>query len=96
MCQLCPISTLATSARWPKPLEPSIADLSFLITCIHTQHAAWKKAETSNMDVDNAQRSALLSLLRTLSGALTSLGHERGAWYVNENNPISWSRFGRP
>jgi len=81
MCQLCPISALATSARWPKPLESSIADLSFLVTCIHTQHVAWKKAEATDTDVDNA-RGALLSLLRDLSGALTSLGHERSAWYV--------------
>ena len=83
MCQLCSISTLATSARWPKPLESSISDLSFLITCIHTQHVAWKKAEATNTDTDNA-RGALISLLRTLSGALTSLRHERTAWWKSK------------
>lgn len=83
MCQLCSISTLATG-RWPKPLESSISDLSFLITCIHSQHEAWKKAEgtaaVTNTNT-NEERAALLSLLRTLSGTLTSLGHERSAWW---------------
>ena len=87
MCQLCSISTLATSARWPKPLESSISDLSFLITCIHSQHEAWKKAEgtaaVTNTNT-NEERAALLSLLRTLSGTLTSLGHERSAWWKSK------------
>lgn len=80
MCQLCSISTLATG-RWPKRLESSISDLSFLISCIHSQHEAWKKAEdTTTTTNTNEERGALLSLLRTLSDTLTSLGHERSAW----------------
>lgn len=83
MCQLCPISTLAT-ARWPKPLESSITDLTFLISCIHTQHVAWKKAEAeASVNIEN-ERTALLSLLRTLSGTLTSLSHERRAWWQSK------------
>jgi hypothetical protein len=45
MCQICTITTLSTSARWPKPLESCIADLHFLITCVHDQHAAWEKQQ---------------------------------------------------
>ena len=78
MCQLCSITTLASSARWPKPLEPSISDLNFLIICVHDQHEAWKKSENADTC------KALLSLLRTLSGALTSLGHERSAWWKSK------------
>lgn len=37
MCQLCAIKTLNTSARWPKPLEPSVKDLNFLIDIIHEE-----------------------------------------------------------
>jgi len=84
MCQLCPISTVAATGRWPKPLESSISDLNFLITCIHSQHEAWKKAEGTTTGTNtntNEERAALLSLLRTLSGTLTSLGHERIAWW---------------
>ena len=91
MCQFCSISTLATSARWPKPLESSISALGFLITCIHSQHEAWKKAEDTTTVTNtntNEERGALLSLLRTLSGTLTSLGHERSAWWRSKTPMI--------
>lgn len=90
MCQLCSISALATG-RWPKPLESSISDLSFLTTCIHSQHEAWKKAECTTTITNtntNEERGPLLSLLRTLSGTLTSLGHERSAWWRSKTPMI--------
>lgn len=78
MCQVCtPISTLASSTRWPKPLEPSIADLNFLLTCIHCQHERWKAKSNSSNDND---LNALLSLIRDLCALLTSLDHGRTAW----------------
>lgn len=112
MCQLCPISHLATSARWPKPLEPSIADLTFLITCIHDEHEKWKSATTStnastntntNTSTQNTSTSttttnpasshtALLPLLRDLSAALTSLTHERAAWWKSKTPLIKQLR----
>jgi hypothetical protein len=54
MCQICTITTLSTSARWPKPLGSSIADLHFLITCVHDQHAAWEKQQKSLTATDTA------------------------------------------
>lgn len=41
MCQLCSIPTLASSVRWPKPLESSITDLDFLVEYAHDQHKTW-------------------------------------------------------
>jgi hypothetical protein len=107
MCQICTITTLSTSARWPKPLGSSIADLHFLITCVHDQHAAWEKQQKSLTATDtantlspnttaalttsynsttttNTQTTTLLSLLRTLSASLTSLEHERAAWWKSK------------
>jgi hypothetical protein len=96
MCQICTITTLSTSARWPKPLEPCIADLHFLITCVHDKHAAWEKQQKSLTSTrtsstsattttnTNAQTKPLLSLLRTLSASLTSLEHERAAWWKSK------------
>jgi hypothetical protein len=101
MCQICTITTLSTSARWPKPLEPSISDLHFLITCIHDHHAAWEKQQktltatntTTTLTTSynsttttnaNTQTKPLLSLLRTLSASLTSLEHERAAWWKSK------------
>jgi hypothetical protein len=106
MCQICTITTLSTSARWPKPLEPSISDLHFLITCIHDHHAAWEKQQktltatntTTTLTTSynsttttnaNTQTKPLLSLLRTLSASLTSLEHERAAWWKSKTPLIS-------
>jgi hypothetical protein len=109
MCQICTIKILSSSAHWHKPLEPSISDLHFLITCVHDQHAAWEKQQktltaatnttntlnpnttaltTSNNSTTttntNIQTAPLLSLLRTLSTSLTSLEHERTAWWKSK------------
>lgn len=100
MCQLCTLTPLTTSARWPKPLESSIADLQFLITCAHDQHAEWQATLTKPNNTPsttnkpnipaNGQSTApppppsLLSLLRTLSASLTSLSHERSAWWKSK------------
>jgi hypothetical protein len=108
MCQICTITTLSTSARWPKPLESCIADLHFLITCVHDQHAAWEKQQkaltatntTNTLNPNtaslatsynsttatnaNTQTKPLLSILRTLSASLTSLEHERAAWWKSK------------
>lgn len=82
MCQFCSISTLATSARWPKPLESSISALGFLITCIHSQHEAWKKAEDTTTDTNTNTNT------NEERGTLTSLGHERSAWWRSKTPMI--------
>ena len=61
-----------------------MSDLQFLMTFIHSQHEAWEESEVTKRNDNNDARSALLSLLRTLSGALTSLGHERTAWWKSK------------
>ncbi|EON66156.1 hypothetical protein W97_05399, partial [Coniosporium apollinis CBS 100218] len=37
MCQLCALATIADRDRWPKPLEPLIADLKLLLTTAHKE-----------------------------------------------------------
>lgn len=85
MCQLCRITPTATSARWPKPVESSIADLNFLVTYAHDQHEAWQKSQQNQDGTNNATvtdpLAALLETLRTLSTALTPFERERMAWW---------------
>lgn len=89
MCQVCtPISALASSGRWPKPLESSIADLNFLVTCIHSEQEHINRndeKDTSNDDKGICNScDALFSLLRDLHAMLTSLDHERAAWWKSK------------
>lgn len=82
MCQVCtPISTLATSGRWPKPLESSVNDLKFLLTCIHSEQ---EQIESHDQKNNENSRDALLSSLCDLSAMLTSLKHERTTWWKSK------------
>jgi hypothetical protein len=79
MCQICTITTLSTSNYLrPRPAR-----------CLGKQQKSLTSTSTSSTSATtttntNAQTKPLLSLLRTLSASLTSLEHERAAWWKSK------------
>ncbi|KAM0718415.1 hypothetical protein Q7P37_005485 [Cladosporium fusiforme] len=82
MCQLCSIPTLASSSRWPKPLEQSISDLNFMVKCAHDEHETWRRTHQPSAKVPPP--NSLLELLGTITTAIASLECERVEWWKSK------------
>ena len=95
MCQLCTLSTISTSSRWPKPLEPLISDLSLLITTAHSVLSTHKlnsaapgtqdkkpPTHSTSITITTAPKpSPLIPTLRDINTLLEVLEDERLKWW---------------
>lgn len=78
MCQLCGIKDISTQVRWPKPLEPSIKDLDFLVSTAHDDYQTNKGLCALKETIP----ALLLDALRLLATALDQLETEREDWWT--------------
>ncbi|KAK3109922.1 hypothetical protein LTR53_016330 [Teratosphaeriaceae sp. CCFEE 6253] len=78
MCQICGLRDLAIQIRWPKPLEPPIKDLDFLVSTAHDDYAA-NKAACARKEMIPA---SLLDVLRMIATSLEELERDREAWWA--------------
>lgn len=77
MCQLCGIRAIASQHRWPKPFEPSVKDLDFLVETSHDDYTANNSACSAKETIP----ASLLDELRLLATALDQLEADREAWW---------------
>ena len=89
MCQLCVLSTISRSSRWPKPLEPLISDLQLLVNTAHSEfshhnpstasgtkdkaHSVVSTTSTTTTITSTPAKNARSSLLSTLRDIKTLL-----------------------
>lgn len=59
MCQLCTIKTLASTHRWPKPLEPHQADIAFLVDAAHEEFIKYDAERTKDKKARTALEAAM-------------------------------------
>jgi hypothetical protein len=95
MCQLCALTTITKSSRWPKPLEPLISDLCLLINTAHTTltvpkanssaHDTKQKPSTTTKisitTTTTASKHPLLPTLHDINTLLELLEDERVQWW---------------
>jgi hypothetical protein len=96
MCQLCALTTITKSSRWPKPLEPLISDLYLLINTAHTTltvpkatsaHDAKQTPSSTNtttkitITTTTASKHPLLPTLHDINTLLELLEDERVQWW---------------
>lgn len=84
MCQLCQITTIAGRDRWPKPLEPLVADIRNDVSRIHPDVEAYLSvARNPAHDAEDAEarRQSLITALRTIATAVELVEAEREDWW---------------
>ncbi|CAD0093527.1 unnamed protein product [Aureobasidium mustum] len=99
MCQLCVLNTISQNSRWPKPLEPLISDLHFLVTTAHSEFACYNPSTTPDTK-DNSHSSAInhiyhhhnhiYSSKNTKTSLLTTLRDIKTLLEVLEEERVTW------
>lgn len=79
MCQLCGITTIADKDRWPKPVESSVRDATFLVSTVHEEV---ERAKTGTEGEGVAQTESLLDVLRLLADQLNQIEEQRVKWWT--------------
>jgi hypothetical protein len=81
MCQICAIKQLIARERWPKPLEDTNQDITFLADTIHNSWANHSKRKPEHPDEPVPHE--ILELLRLLGEFLEALQEQRSAWWMS-------------
>ncbi|KAH0360698.1 hypothetical protein KCU65_g9232, partial [Aureobasidium melanogenum] len=93
MCQLCVLSTISQSSRWPKPLEPLISDLHLLVNTAHSEFGRYKPSTPPDTRINTcstititvattpSQTTTFFSTLRDVKTLLELLEEERTTWW---------------